>query len=64
MRQKLDDSKAKAELEVDGGINAELAIKVAQAGAEVLVAGSAIFSAKQDAGTALRQIRKALESVG
>lgn len=64
MRQKLDDSKAKAELEVDGGINAELAIKVAQAGAEVLVAGSAIFNAKQDAGTALRQIRMALESMG
>jgi len=64
MRNKLDDSRAKAELEVDGGINAELAVKIAQAGAEVLVAGSAIFNSKQDAGTALHKIRMALDSAG
>jgi len=31
------------ELEVDGGINPETAVEVAQAGADVLVAGSAVF---------------------
>ncbi|MBM3155138.1 MAG: ribulose-phosphate 3-epimerase [Chloroflexi bacterium] len=62
MRKKLDDINAKVELEVDGGINTELSVKVAQAGADVLVAGSAIFNAKQDAGTALRNMRIALKS--
>ncbi|MBM3183006.1 MAG: ribulose-phosphate 3-epimerase [Chloroflexi bacterium] len=63
MRQRLDNTKAKAELEVDGGINTELSVKVAQAGADVLVAGSAIFNAQEDAGTALRKMRIALKSL-
>ncbi|MBM4451520.1 MAG: ribulose-phosphate 3-epimerase [Chloroflexi bacterium] len=63
MRQRLDNTKAKAELEVDGGINTELSVKVAQGGADVLVAGSAIFNAKEDAGTALRKMRIALKSL-
>jgi ribulose-phosphate 3-epimerase len=34
------------ELEVDGGVNAETAPQVVAAGADVLVAGSAIFGGK------------------
>ncbi len=45
-------------LEVDGGINAQTAPLVLQAGADVLVAGSAIFSAG-DPVQALYQIRQA-----
>jgi ribulose-phosphate 3-epimerase len=60
MRKILDDKQAKAELEVDGGITANIAPKVAKAGAEVLVAGAAIFSSKLGAAKALQQMRKAL----
>lgn len=60
LREILDDRQAKAELEVDGGINAKIAPKVVEAGAEVLVAGAAIFNSKQGAGEALKEIRKRL----
>ena len=42
-RQLRERSKAKFEIEVDGGITLENARAVAEAGADVLVAGSAIF---------------------
>jgi ribulose-phosphate 3-epimerase len=60
LRKVLDDRKVKAELEVDGGITTSIAPKVAEAGAEVLVAGAAIFGSKQGAGKALREMKKAL----
>ena len=60
MRKTLDDKQAKAELEVDGGITTSIAPKVAKAGAEVLVAGAAIFSSKLGAAKALQEMRKAL----
>lgn len=60
LRKILDDMRAKAELEVDGGINMSIAPKVAEAGADVLVAGAAIFGSKQGAGKALLEMRKAL----
>ena len=62
MRKKLDDAAAVAELEVDGGINNNIANKVAQAGADVLVAGSAIFNSQQNPGEALRKMKMALNS--
>lgn len=45
-------------LEVDGGINTQTAREVVQAGADVLVAGNAIFSAK-DPAVALEEIKQA-----
>ncbi len=45
VRRMLDELGPQAELEVDGGIGAETASTVVQAGAEVLVAGSAVFAA-------------------
>jgi ribulose-phosphate 3-epimerase len=60
LRKVLDDRQANVELEVDGGITASIAPKVAEAGAEVLVAGAAIFGAKQGAGKALQEMKKAL----
>lgn len=47
-------------LQVDGGINAETAGPAARAGADVLVAGNAVFGAK-DPGRALKNLRKSLE---
>ena len=44
LRSRLDSIGSTAELEVDGGINAETIATVAKAGATVLVAGSAIFN--------------------
>ncbi|HEX75664.1 MAG TPA: ribulose-phosphate 3-epimerase [Dehalococcoidia bacterium] len=64
LREMLDDRQAKAELEVDGGITASVAPRVAQAGAEVLVAGAAIFNSKQSAGEALHEMRRALDLAG
>ena len=43
IRERLDQCNPKCELEVDGGIESHTALKVVQAGARVLVAGTAIF---------------------
>jgi ribulose-phosphate 3-epimerase len=64
LRKILDDKQVKAELEVDGGITASIAPKVAKAGAEVLVAGAAIFNSRLGAAKALQEIRRALSLVG
>jgi ribulose-phosphate 3-epimerase len=50
-RAMLDRIQSRALLEVDGGIKAENASQVVAAGATVLVAGSAIFSQRDYAGT-------------
>ncbi len=44
LRAKIDDSGRRIHLEVDGGVNAETAPLVIAAGADVLVAGTAVFS--------------------
>lgn len=43
LREKIDRSKRDIALEVDGGINGETAASVVEAGATVLVAGTAVF---------------------
>lgn len=48
IRQMIDASGRVVDLQVDGGINAETAREVVDAGADVLVAGSAIFTGKPD----------------
>jgi ribulose-phosphate 3-epimerase len=59
-RQELDRRGLSAELEVDGGIDEETAPLVVEAGARVLVAGSAIFGAERP-WEATRRIRAAGE---
>ena len=46
MRQAIDDRKLNTLIEVDGGINTKNAREVFEAGADILVAGSAVFGAK------------------
>lgn len=58
IRQLITEINRPVWLEVDGGINAQTAREVLQAGADVLVAGNAIFSAK-DPAMALKQIKQA-----
>jgi ribulose-phosphate 3-epimerase len=60
MRAELDRRGLTAELEVDGGINAQIAPRVVQAGATVLVAGAAIFNSSQTVAEALKKIRQSL----
>jgi len=60
LRQILDDRGLKAELEVDGGITAQTAPKAVQAGARVLVAGSALFNSREGVEEAMNRLRASL----
>jgi len=60
LRAELDENALAAELEVDGGINAEVAPRVVAAGARVLVAGAAVFNSGQTVEEAIRKIRASL----
>ena len=63
LRRRLDELGLAAELEVDGGINAEIAPRVAKAGAQVLVAGAAVFNKKESVSQALGRIRENLRKL-
>jgi len=60
LRAELDEKGLAAELEVDGGINAEVAPRVVRAGARVLVAGAAVFNSGQTVSQALKKLRASL----
>jgi ribulose-phosphate 3-epimerase len=60
LRAELDKKGLAAELEVDGGINAEVAPRVVRAGARVLVAGAAVFDSGQTVSEALKKLRASL----
>jgi ribulose-phosphate 3-epimerase len=59
VRKILDDKGLSAELEVDGGINADNAPSIIKAGATVLVAGNSIFRAKEGIRVAMQRLREA-----
>ncbi|HVY27993.1 MAG TPA: ribulose-phosphate 3-epimerase [Polyangiaceae bacterium] len=59
LRQMIDATGRNIDLEIDGGIGPETTPQVTQAGADVLVAGSAIFGQK-DRGAAMKQMRAAV----
>lgn len=61
LRQILDDRGLTAELEVDGGITAQTAPGAVQAGARVLVAGSALFNSRESVGEAMNRLRDSLK---
>lgn len=56
LRDLLDSVNPTCEIEVDGGIDAETAPRVVSAGARVLVAGSAVFGAKDGVAAASKRI--------
>ena len=60
LRALLDARGAKAQLQIDGGIGANNAAAVAQAGATVLVAGSAVFGGGRGIAANLRTLQAAL----
>src|SRR5437867_6249016 len=59
VRQMIDEIRPGCELEVDGGIDATTAPLVVDAGANVLVAGSAIFSESEGVIAAMNRLRAA-----
>jgi ribulose-phosphate 3-epimerase len=59
IREWLTAANSKAELEVDGGISAQNAGALAEAGASILVTGTSIFRAGIPIGDAVRAIRAA-----
>ncbi len=62
LSQLIKDKGLSVDIQIDGGINEETIVPCAQAGANVFVAGSAIFG-KQDRTQALQAIKKAGQGV-
>ena len=58
LRRMIDERGLKTRIEIDGGIDADNIAEVAAAGAEIMVAGSAIFGA-DNPGAALNKLREA-----
>ncbi len=59
VRQMIEEIKPGCDLEVDGGIDATTAPLVVDAGANVLVAGSAVFNEGEGVGAAMKRLRAA-----
>jgi ribulose-phosphate 3-epimerase len=60
VRETIDLMGLDTEIEVDGGINTETAAKAVAAGADVLVAGAAVFNGNDSVAEAIRKIRNSL----
>ena len=63
VRQMMDQIKAGYDVEVDGGIDATSAPLVVDAGANVLVAGSAIFSEREEVAAAMDRLRASIKQL-
>src|SRR5262249_46488194 len=63
VRQMIEEFKPVCDLEVDGGIDTQTAPLTVHAGANVLVAGSAIFSVREGIAAAMKQLRTSVEKV-
>lgn len=63
MRKMIDERglASQIEIEVDGGINADIAPRVVAAGANVLVAGSAVFNQKETVAPAMQRLRASVK---
>lgn len=64
LRQMLDATGSAAFLEVDGGVYAGNAAEIVQAGANVLVAGSAVFGGTKPVAENIAALQQALSTVG
>ena len=60
LRNLMDAIGSKAELEVDGGINAQTIREVQEAGASMVVVGSALYNDKTSVADGVKLLRKAL----
>lgn len=64
LRQLIDAGGFAAEIEVDGGVSPETAPRCAIAGADVLVAASAVFNNRASVGENIARLQEALATVG
>jgi ribulose-phosphate 3-epimerase len=62
IRERLDQLARHVELEVDGGVDAKTAPLVVDAGADVLVAGSAVFGASDGIAAAMERLKQAAKA--
>ena len=60
LRQMINTQRPGCDLEVDGGIQAQTAPLVVEAGANVLVAGSAVYNNRESVADAIRRLRESL----
>jgi ribulose-phosphate 3-epimerase len=58
VRRAVSERGLECEVEVDGGITAETAPRVVEAGADVLVAGSAVFDGRQGVASAIHRLQE------
>ena len=63
IRKRIEEKCLNTELEVDGGINANTIAKAAKSGANVLVAGSAIYDHPDGIHNAMKSLREKLASI-
>ena len=63
LRRMIDEAGLRAEIEVDGGVGPETAPRCAAAGANVLVAASAVFNANGTVAQNIGRLRASLERV-
>ena len=61
LRRRLDELRLSTELEVDGGVTADNASRVVSAGANVLVAGAAVFNENESVSQAITRLRESLK---
>ncbi len=61
LRRRLDELRLSTELEVDGGVTADNASRVVGAGANVLVAGAAVFNENESVSQAIARLRESLK---
>ncbi|HET9981335.1 MAG TPA: ribulose-phosphate 3-epimerase [Ktedonobacterales bacterium] len=64
LRAMMEQHGARCDLEVDGGIHSETAPQVVKAGANVLVAGSAVFGDPNGVAAGIQRLRQAIEATG
>jgi ribulose-phosphate 3-epimerase len=64
VRRMLDMSRSQAWLEVDGGVNAQNIGSVVRAGANLVVAGSAVFGGSQSIAENVAQLQTAVQNAG
>jgi len=62
LKRLLQEKQLKCDLEVDGGIDIHTAPLVVEAGADVLVAGTSVFSDREGPGAGLRRLMEAIQS--
>jgi ribulose-phosphate 3-epimerase len=61
VRQMIEQTHARCDVEVDGGIDADTAPLVVAAGANVLVAGTSVFGERDTVAAAMRRLQSSLE---